>query len=419
MRRGLLAASLILAAGAVGATGAPALADQGQQAVVSQDPVDFTPNVLNGTVYALALVGSTVVVGGDFSLVAEARAAISRPRYGIFAYDLTSGRLTDFGPQLDGPVLALAAGPGGTVYLGGRFTTVNGAAQHGLAQLSVATGQRVPGFKGSVGGGDVRTLAYARGWLYAGGSFRRADRQPRTALARLRGDDGALDAGFDLRLDAPAGAVTKVEDLAVSPDGGRLVVIGAIASAAGAPRAQLVMASVAGARASLSGWYTEAYSGSCDAKYDTYLRAVDFSPGGEYFVVVSTGKLTGPGRMCDTAARFEATGTGRHDATWVNYTGGNSLFAVGVTGAAVYVGGHEQWLDNPLGHKTAGPGAAYRPGIGAINPATGKALSWNPTRSRGVGVRAFLACSAGLLVGSDTDQLGHEYHGRLGMFPLR
>jgi hypothetical protein len=24
----------------------------------------------------------------------------------------------------------------------------------------------------------------------------------------------------------------------------------------------------------------------------------------------------------------------------------------------------------------------------------------------------------GLFVGSDTDQLGHEYHGRVGMFPL-
>ena len=59
-----------------------------------------------------------------------------------------------------------------------------------------------------------------------------------------------------------------------------------------------------------------------------------------------------------------------------------------------------------------------RPGIGALNPLTGKALPWNPTRSRGVGVRAFVATAAGLLVGSDTDKLGREYHGRIGMFPL-
>jgi hypothetical protein len=184
------------------------------------------------------------------------------------------------------------------------------------------------------------------------------------------------------------------------------------------------MAAIGTAGVSLSGWYTDAYAGSCDGDYDTYLRAVDFSPAGDYFVVVATGKLTGPGKMCDSAARFEAAGTGPHRPTWVNYTGGNSLFAVDVTGPAVYVGGHEQWLDNPYGNKNAGPGAVPRPGIGAIDPTTGKALAWNPTRSRGVGVQAMVTYPAGaghpggLLVGSDTDQLGHQYHGRIGAFPL-
>jgi hypothetical protein len=35
-----------------------------------------------------------------------------------------------------------------------------------------------------------------------------------------------------------------------------------------------------------------------------------------------------------------------------------------------------------------------------------------------VGVRALVTTPKGLLVGSDTDQLGREYHGRLGMFLL-
>ncbi len=59
-----------------------------------------------------------------------------------------------------------------------------------------------------------------------------------------------------------------------------------------------------------------------------------------------------------------------------------------------------------------------RPGIGAVSPSTGRALSWNPTRARGVGVRCFLVVPHGVLVGSDTDQLGREYHGRIGMFPV-
>jgi hypothetical protein len=209
-----------------------------------------------------------------------------------------------------------------------------------------------------------------------------------------------------------------VDDLAVSPDGSRMVALGAIESAAGQPRQQLVVVNVGAGTPSLSGWYTTAYSGACYSSFDTYVRAVDFSPAGDYFVVVSTGKLTGPNRMCDTAARFQSAGTGQHNPVWVNYTGGNSLFAVDVTGPAVYVGGHEQWLDNPYGNKSAGPGAVERPGIGAIDPVSGRAMAWNPTRTRGVGVEAFLATPAGLIVGSDTEELGHEYHARLGMFPF-
>ena len=75
-------------------------------------------------------------------------------------------------------------------------------------------------------------------------------------------------------------------------------------------------------------------------------------------------------------------------------------------------------MDNPHGNESAGPGAVSRPGIAAIDPVTGRASTWNPTRSRGIGVRTLVATPRGLLVGSDTEQLGHEYHGRLGLFPL-
>ena len=413
MRRKLIIA-VALAAATV-AVAVPAGADTAQPRVVSDNPVDFTPQVQDGTVYALALVGSTVVVGGDFTSVADAGEHSYLPRHALFAYDLTTGAISGFAPQLGGVVYALAAGPGNTVYVGGRFTTVNGTAQAGVTQLDLGTGQRVPGFAATINDGDVRTLAYRGGSLYLGGVFTRVNRQVRLGLARVDGTTGGLD-GFTLDLTAPDFHTPKVVKLAVSPDGGKLVAIGVVEYAAGRRRAQLVLGDTAGT-GRVSDWYTDTYDNNCYDAYDTYLRGVDFSPGGDYFVVVATGRLTGPGRMCDTAARFEAGGTGLHRPTWVNYTGGQSLFAVGVTGSAVYVGGHEIWLDNPDGHKSAGPGAVYRPGIGAIDPVSGRALAWNPTRSRGVGVQAFLSTPAGLVVGSDTDQLGHEYHARLGMFP--
>jgi hypothetical protein len=82
----------------------------------------------------------------------------------------------------------------------------------------------------------------------------------------------------------------------------------------------------------------------------------------------------------DTAARFDLRGTGMHRPLWVNWTGGDSLYSVADTGSAVYVGGHQRWMDNPQGHETAGPGAVERPGIAAINPITGKATPWNAKR---------------------------------------
>lgn len=408
---------LVLAA-LVGAliTGAlPARADTAQHGVVSQSPVSFTPQVEDGTVYALALVGNTVVVGGSFSTVATADESTWYRRSHLFAYNLATGAVSSFAPALNGTVLALAAGPNSTVYAAGDFTTVDGSRQRSVVQLDLATGSRIAAFAPSVADGDVRGMALAGRWLYLGGAFSVVNGQSRAALARVDATTGQLDPAFDLHLQAPSGYTTKVEKLAASPDGSRLVAIGAFISAAGLRRAQLVMVDTA--TGTVDGWYTEAYDRNCYSAYQTYLRGVDFSPAGDYIVVVTTGKLVRAGLLCDSVARFETTGTGAHDPTWVNYTGGNSLFAVDATGPAVYVGGHQQWMNNPEGNKGAGPGAVPRPGIAAIDPVSGRALPWNPTRARGVGVQAFLSTPAGLLVGSDTVQLGHEYHARLGMFP--
>jgi hypothetical protein len=384
--------------------------------VVSTDPVNWTPNVLDGDVRAVAVVGNAVVVGGDFKRIGDAGNDRQGRRPYLFAFDRRNGTVLPFSPALDGAVNALAAGPDGTVYVGGEFRYVNGYARRGIAQIRVSDGALNTGFGAFITDGDVRSLAYYRGEVYLGGAFRGVNGYARTALARVDAYSGALDRGFDLHLAAPELSRTKVEDLALSPDGRHLVVIGALSRVNGWIRAQLAMINTHPAQ--LSTWYTDAYTTACRAGFDTYLRAVDFAPSGNYFVVVTTGRLTGRDLMCDTAARFEVRGGGAHWPTWVNHTGGDSLYSVSVTGSAVYVGGHQRWMNNAFGSEFAGPGAVARPGIAALDPRTGRALPWNPTRSRGVGVRALVATPEGLIIGSDTDLLGHEYHGRIGMFPL-
>lgn len=412
------AALLLLVAGP-----AQALAAGSQPTVVSDNPVDWTPNVLDGTVYAVAVVGDEVVVGGDFTQVRPAAGGTVLHRAGLFAFQLGTGTVSaDFAPRLDGTVYGLAAGPNHTVYAGGDFTEVNGAAHAGVARLDVATGTPTAGFKSTVDDGTVASVVAHGSSVYLGGNFSGVDGTSRPAVARISGTTGALDTGFNARVADPRSGRLRAVKLALTNDGATLAVAGTFTRVGGADRTQLAL--VSAGTGAVRDWRADSYQQDCDPEYNTYLRGLDFAPNGGYLVVTTTGHHADPHSMCDAAARFNTAGTGDHQPVWVNRTGGNSLFSVAVTGAAVYVGGHEQWLDNPYGNKSAGPGAVSRPGIGAIDPKTGKALSWNPTRDRGVGVEALVTYAAGtgypggLLVGSDTDQLGHEYHGRIGAFPV-
>jgi len=419
MRR-LLAAAAAIVVAAVGCGAQPAAADLAQPRVVLSDPVDYTPHVLDGTVWSMALVGDVVVVGGTFTKVADSSRRHTYARTNLFAFRLSDGEIQSFAPKVDGGVYALVAGTSNTVYAGGAFKTVNGVAQRGLTRLTMG-GTRVSSFTAKINWGDVRSLAGRGSFLYAGGTFTAVNGVPRAALARMNAVSGAVDTGFDARLSAPGLARTRVEHFDISPDGRKLVAIGALLRSGTAVRVQLAMFDIAGRGAVLSNWYTDAYRPVCLDTFDTYLRQVKFSPDGTYFVVAATGRMSSPVKLCDSAARFEVRGLGRHNPTWVQRTGGDSLYAVAVTGTVVYLGGHQRFLDNPYGSdaKGPGPGAVERIGIGAVSPTTGKAYSWNPTRKpRGVGVRVFLVVRNGLLVGSDTENLGHEFHGRIGMFPL-
>jgi hypothetical protein len=418
MQRRLFAATALTCAALLGAT--PAAADMAQSSVVSANPVDFTPHVLDGTVWALAVVGDTVVVGGSFTRVQDSTRRTTYARKNIFAYGLRDGAVRSFAPAVDAAVYSLAPGASNTVYLGGGFKTVNGTAQRGLARVAVGDGARISSFGAKINWGDVRALNNRGGKLYAGGTFSRINGVTRVGLARMDAGTGTVDAGFDPRISAPGLSRPRVEHFDISPDGSRLIAIGALLKVGTATRTQIAMFDVSGSAATLTSWYTDAYEPPCLKGFDTYLRQVKFSPDGGWFVVAATGRASSPTKLCDSAARFEATGGGRHNPTWVQRTGGDSLYAVAVTGSAVYVGGHQRYLDNPYGSdaKGPGPGAVSRVGIGALNPSTGRALGWNPTRDRGVGVRAFQVVPAGLIVGSDTEKLGREYHGRLGMFPL-
>src|SRR5687768_4762879 len=91
---------------------------------VGEDPVDWTPHVIDGDVRAIVVVGDTAVVGGDFTTVTDSGGATKFERWFIFSFSLGTGKVLDFAPWFDGPVSSLAEGPNNTVFVGGSFTRV-------------------------------------------------------------------------------------------------------------------------------------------------------------------------------------------------------------------------------------------------------------------------------------------------------
>jgi hypothetical protein len=405
--------------------GQDAAASTAQPTVVNANPANFTPNVESDAtepspaVHALEQVGNTIYAGGKFHSVSDSSGASTTVRNNLMAFDASSGALRSFAPDLNGTVWALESS-GSSLYVGGDFTTVGGATHKKLVKLDATTGQVDPTFKPVITSGNVTEIRMLNGRLIVGGKLPGAllALNPTTGV-----DTGYLNLGISGTVASNAGP-TKIYRFAVNPAATRLVAIGNFTQVAGVKRWQAFMLDLGTGSATLSPWYYQPLENKCAASsLPAYLRDVDFSPDGAYFVIVSTGYVAlssgGIGRdICDAVARFETAVSQPVRPTWINYTGGDTLHSVAVTGAAVYVQGHQRWLDNPNGRDSAGVGAVSRPGIGAIDPVTGKALSWNPTKTRGVGGKDLLATSAGLWVGSDGTRFGGEYRARIAFCPL-
>jgi hypothetical protein len=417
-RRRLLAGAAVLAV-LLGLLAGPAAAvNVAHSVVVSADPVGTTPNVLDGQVNAIVQAGGKMIAGGTFTQVRRGGGPILT-RNNIFAFDPATGAIdTAFVPSVNGTVNALEAGSDGqTVFVGGAFSSVNGATVNRLTKLNVTDGQRVTAFSANTSA-QVRDLALRGGRLFVGGDFGTIKGQSRGRLAAVNETSGNVDPNLNLPFAGTHnGGTTTVHKFDVDPAGTRLIAIGNFTTVAGVARRQAAMLNVAaGGPATVANWQTDRYSAPCAGVFNTYMRAVDIAPDGSWFVIVTTGAYRA-GTLCDTAARWEsgATGSGLQP-TWVSYTGGDTLYSVAITGTAVYVGG-QRWHNNPFRADAPGAGAVPRSGIAALDPVNGLPFTWNPGRTRGVGVFALYATSQGLWVGSDTEQLGGEFHARLGMFP--
>ncbi len=184
----------------------------------------------NGTVYAVKIVGGTVYLGGNFTTVQSPNGA-TESRGNLAAMDLATGLLLPFRADTDGAVRAIE-GDGATVWVGGSFLTIGGVSQKSVAALDPISGMVRTGFDPVVNA-PAHGLAYSEDRLYVGGYFTSVNGIPQSRMASLDSATGAPDAGFQ------AGADGAVRAIVVSGATGRLFAGGFFTSIGSADRSYI------------------------------------------------------------------------------------------------------------------------------------------------------------------------------------
>jgi hypothetical protein len=303
--------------------------------VASGALMDWNPDV-NGAVYALAVSGSTIYAAGSFS---KANRLITRNN--AAAFDLVFGGVSTWDPDLSSTVFALAA-TGSTVYAGGSFKQVNGTIDRSfLASFDRKDGSVQP-FSAPINqnGGDatVFALAVSDGTVYVGGNFT----SPRPLLAALDATTGAVTSG------SPSIFGRLVTGLGVS--GSRLFAAGGFSSAGGVVRNHL-------AAVDLTSGQPTAWDPNVDGTVSALaLFGSTIYAGGSFTTVNGSTPHKG-------LAAFDATIGAMTAAPTTN----GSVEALAVSGSTVYVGGSFDML-----------GTERRSVVGAFEADTGTVTGFRP-----------------------------------------
>jgi hypothetical protein len=265
---------------------------------------------VNGTVYAVAQVGTRTIIAGDFTTVG------GQPRSHVAAIR-ADGRVDEgFRPDANGTVYALAgSSDGNTVFIGGLFSQAGGAARANLAAVDVNTGAARPGWSADTTGTtpEVLTLAVSGPRLYAGGRFGGIDGTGRKRIAALDSVTGDVIRTFN-----PAPNLAAVRFLATNPTGSRVYAAGAFDLIGGQSRT----------------------SGVAELFADTGL-ATPFNPQPVGSRVVAMGVSPGADRLYFGVAdnRVFAYDVAANAQLWSIKNGGDTQ-AIAATDTEVFLGGH-------------------------------------------------------------------------------
>lgn len=424
---------------------APPQTSLGHNRLVPDVPRNNTPRISNGEIWDMEVVGNRVFIAGSFSSAQNTispTTTINQPS--LLSYNLNTGLIdTNFRPTFSGGgVTAVEASPDGTkLFVAGSFNGVGGVTRQKVASLNMTTGAPISTFDFTRNTNNQATaLAATNSTLYVGGRFTRINGQLRTGLAAVNTASGAVDMGFDNQLSGGIGVngALGVPQLKLTHDESKLLVVHTGRQIDGQDR--YGMGIIDTATKDLLPWRSQLWDLNLGRVGGvTRIYAADIAPDDSYFVVTSGSGGDAP-PISDTAVAFPLTGSSLNDSDveplWISRHF-DSIYSVAITEVAVYVGGHFGFIESPtsddpwpgldnVGYGTGQGLAGYglgdqvvrRDHIAAINPVDGKALEWYPMGGSNSfeGDKAMEATPRGLLVGGDGMFKGGVRTGRVGFF---
>lgn len=342
----------------------------------------------NNTVWALLSSGPTLYVGGDFWQIAgEVRLAAG-------AVDVVSGTATAWNPTPrpsgDPPrpqaVYALALGRN-SVYVGGYFATIGGAARDGVAEVDPVLGLASDWNPNAAGGSSsyaptVRAVCVGAGAVYVGGDFR---------------DFAGSGRNYCVAVDACSGRLTEWDPR--------------VNEAVTALAADAWSVYVGGGFGSVGGWTSRKGLAALDARTGAAL------PWDPQFVGVYVQAMAAGPRLLYFSGAFRSVGGQPRDglaavdlvtgqvAVW-NPMPDGFIHSILATESAVYVGGSFYHV-----------GGQLRANVAALDPVSGAALPWNPWAIGSV--RALLLRDTTLLLGGSFRTVGGQDRNTLAAVSTR